>query len=79
MDLWWQGQTKTLEPQKISLVLTDSAKDKLVELGYDPQLGARPLRRVLQRNVESLVAKSLLSGEAVAGQTITIDAGDIKK
>ena len=79
IDLMVAGTNKTLEPQKISLVLTDAAKDKLVELGYDPQLGARPLRRVLQRNVESLVAKSLLSGEAVAGQTITIDAGDIKK
>ena len=79
IDLMIAGTNKTLETQKISVTITDEAKDKLVELGYDPQLGARPLRRVLQRNVESQVAKALLAGDAVAGQTITIDAGDIKK
>lgn len=79
IDLIVAGTNKTLEPQKISLVVEDAAKEKLVELGYDPKLGARPLRRAVQRSVESLVAKQVLSGEAQAGDVVTITADDIKK
>lgn len=79
IDLIIAGTNKTLEPQKISVVLEDSAKDKLVELGYDPQLGARPLRRAVQRSVESLVAKRMLSGETNPGDVMTITAADIQK
>ena len=67
IDLIIAGVNKTLEPQKVSLVLADDAKAKLVDLGYDPQLGARPLRRVVQRNVESLIAKRMLGGEVQPG------------
>lgn len=63
---------KTLAPQKISVVLTDDAKELLVERGYDPQMGARPLRRVVQKSIENLVAKLVLSGSAQNGSTITI-------
>lgn len=79
IDLILAGINKTLEPQKISVVVDDGAKDILVELGYDPQLGARPLRRAVQRSVESLIAKRMLSGEASPGDTIAITAGDIQK
>lgn len=79
IDLMIAGINKTLEPQRVSLVVADDAKAKLVELGYDPQLGARPLRRVVQRNVESLMAKRMLSGELQPGQTLTVTAADITK
>lgn len=77
IDLMIASINKTLEPQRVSLVVADDAKMKLIELGYDPQLGARPLRRVVQRTVESQVAKRLLSGELQPGQTLTITAADI--
>lgn len=77
IDLMIAGINRTLEPQKVSLVVADDAKTKLIELGYDPQLGARPLRRVVQRTVESQVAKRLLNGELQPGQTLTITAADI--
>lgn len=79
IDLMIAGINKTLEPQRVSLVVADEAKTKLIELGYDPQLGARPLRRVVQRTVESQVAKRLLSGELQPGQTLTITAADISE
>lgn len=77
IDLIIAGINKTLEPQKVAVRVEVEAKTKLVELGYDPQLGARPLRRVVQRSVESLVAKRLLSGELEPGQTLAVTAADI--
>jgi ATP-dependent Clp protease ATP-binding subunit ClpC len=79
IDLIIAGINQTLQPQKVSLVVADDAKEKLVDLGYDPQLGARPLRRVVQRNVESLLAKRMLSGELQAGGTLTVTAADISE
>lgn len=73
------GINKTLENQKIKLVVDEPAQAKLVELGYDPRLGARPLRRVVQRTVESVIAKRLLEGSAKAGDTLTIGIDDIEK
>ena len=78
IDLMISGTNKTLANKHISLSLTDSAKAKLVDMGYDPQLGARPLRRVVQRTVESLIAKRMLADEVAPGETIVIDAGDIQ-
>ena len=77
IDLMIAGINKTLETQKITLTVASDAKSKLIELGYDPQLGARPLRRVVQRTIESQIAKRLLSGELQPGQTVTITAADI--
>lgn len=65
---------KTLTPQKISVKLTDDALDLLVEKGYDPLLGARPMRRVVQKTVENIVAKLVLSGAATPGSEIAITA-----
>ena len=50
----------------------------LVDLGYDPRLGARPMRRVVSRLVENLIAKRLLSGEITSGSSITLDVSDLK-
>jgi len=79
IDLLIAGVNRTLEPQKVSVAISDDAKTKLIDLGYDPQLGARPLRRVVQRTVESQVAKKLLSGELQPGQTLSITAADISE
>lgn len=77
VDLIIAGINKTLEPQKISLTVDDEAKNKLVQKGNDPKLGARPLRRAVQRTVESLIAKRMLDGSVQAGDTIAIVASDI--
>lgn len=70
IDRMLVGINKTLQNQNISVVVDADAKQYLVEQGYDPRLGARPLRRVVQRAVESTVAKMLLSGDATPGSTV---------
>lgn len=72
------GVNATLAPQKIQVTLNEGAVAKLAEIGYDPRLGARPMRRVVQRSVENLVAKRLLGGEVQAGESITITEADIE-
>ncbi len=72
VDLMIKTVNKTLAPQKISVKLTDDAKLLLVEKGYDPQMGARPMRRVVQKTVENLLAKLMLSGTVDSGATIEI-------
>ncbi len=67
----------TLEPQKIQVALTDAAIAQLVAAGYDPRLGARPMRRMVQRRVEDAVAGQILRGQAKAGDTITLDLADV--
>lgn len=71
------GVNKTLEPQKVSVQLSDGATTKLATIGYDPRLGARPMRRVVQRSVENLIAKRLLEGTAQPGDVIEITENDI--
>ena len=68
---------QTLANQNISVQLTDAAVAKIVADGYDPRLGARPMRRTLQRAVEDTVAQKILSGEAKPGDSIRLDAGDL--
>lgn len=77
IDLIIGSLNKTLDAQQVVIRVNDDAKMKLIDMGYDPKLGARPLRRVVQRTVESLVAKHLLSGQLQPGQTLTISADDI--
>ena len=72
-----EGLNKNVAAQNITIILADDAKDVLVEAGYDPRLGARPMRRVVQRAVESTVAKKILSGELQPGETLTLAADDI--
>ncbi|MDR0398077.1 MAG: AAA family ATPase [Candidatus Nomurabacteria bacterium] len=78
-DLIVAGVNKTLAHQKIKVVVDAGAKELLVEAGYDPRLGARPMRRVVQRVVENQVAKKVLSGEAAGGSTITITEEDVSR
>ncbi|GAC1386436.1 MAG: hypothetical protein NVS1B7_4970 [Candidatus Saccharimonadales bacterium] len=77
VDLIMAQMNQTLASQKISVVLEDDAKAWLVDNGYDPRLGARPLRRIIQQTVESSIAKSVLSGTLAAGMTMTFTARDL--
>lgn len=70
---------KMLEPQKVRVEVAEDAKYLLVEHGYDPRLGARPMRRIVQKTVENTVAKSMLSGNLSAGGSITIDRQHIEQ
>jgi ATP-dependent Clp protease ATP-binding subunit ClpB len=63
-----------LARRELLLEVTDRAKEKLAELGWDPQYGARPLKRAIQRHVEDPLARQVLAGEVVAGDTIVADA-----
>lgn len=72
VDLILASVNKNLEEQNISVTVTDDAKEYLVEAGYDPRLGARPMRRVVQRAVENTVAKQMLAKQVEAGATIEI-------
>jgi len=62
-----------LQDRRITLKLTDEAKEHLVRLGFDPSYGARPLKRTLQREIENVLARKLLAGEVHDGQTVTVD------
>jgi len=68
---------KTLANQNISVELTQASIAKIVEVGNDPRLGARPMRRTLQKAVEDTVAQKILKGEAQAGSHIKLDASDL--
>lgn len=78
VDLLIAGLNKRLAAQKVSVSLTQEAKLLLANTGYDPRLGARPLRRVVQRVVENLVAQHMLQGNITSGQQIQLDAPDIQ-
>jgi ATP-dependent Clp protease ATP-binding subunit ClpB len=68
--------TRRLEERKLTLTLTDAAKAYLAERGYDPAFGARPLKRLIQREVQDPLAMKLLAGEIHDGDTVRVDTGD---
>ncbi|HEY5442569.1 MAG TPA: AAA family ATPase [Candidatus Saccharimonadales bacterium] len=68
---------QTLAQQNISIALTEAAIAKVVSVGNDPRLGARPMRRTLQRAVEDVVAQKILKSEAQAGDHVILDAPDL--
>ena len=73
VDLMMKDLHKRLQEQEISMEVTPEAREKLVEEGYDPAYGARPLRRTIQRLVEDPLADSLLRGRYKAGDTVKVD------
>ena len=73
VDLLVEDLNRRLKDQELSLRLTDAAKDYIIEGGYDPIYGARPLKRYLQKYVETLTAKLILSGNVGTEDTIVID------
>jgi ATP-dependent Clp protease ATP-binding subunit ClpC len=76
VDLQMKEIRERLEERGIAVKLTEDAREWLAEEGYDPAFGARPLRRTLQRYLESPLSKQLLLGEFEAGDQILADVGD---
>lgn len=76
IDLQIAGLNRRLAEQQITCVLTDAAKTAIVDAAYDPEYGARPLRRYVQHTVETMLSKRLLRGDILPGQTVTVDAVD---
>jgi ATP-dependent Clp protease ATP-binding subunit ClpC len=79
VDLILVDVNKNLSEQKITVTVAQDAKEYLVEAGYDPRLGARPMRRVVQRSVENTVAKQMLAKEVEAGGYIEISLNQVKE
>jgi ATP-dependent Clp protease ATP-binding subunit ClpC len=69
---------RNLATQNISVELTDAALASLVKQGYDPQFGSRPMRRVIQRTVEDVIAKRILQGQAAPGTKVLLDLPDLQ-
>lgn len=65
-----------LKEQDINLTITDAAKAKIAEEGYDPEYGARPLRRAIQKHIEDRLSEELLKGTVLNGQHIDLDVAD---
>ena len=62
-----------LAEKQLSLAVTDAAKDFIVENGYDPVYGARPLRRYIQHELETLIARAIVENRFAAGSVVTVD------
>jgi ATP-dependent Clp protease ATP-binding subunit ClpC len=73
VDLMLNRVDAQLKNKDMGLELTPAAKDLLAEKGYDPVLGARPLRRTIQREIEDLLSEKILFGELRAGQIVVVD------
>ncbi len=76
IDLQIAKLNQRLAEQQITCVLTEAAKHTIVDAAYDPQYGARPLRRYVQHTVETMLSKRLLRGDIAPGQTVTVDTRD---
>jgi ATP-dependent Clp protease ATP-binding subunit ClpB len=75
VDIQLTNVAKLLKDRKIGLEVTAAARDRIIAEGYDPQYGARPMRRAIQRLVQDPLALKLLNGDFMAGDTILVDAG----
>ncbi|KEF35292.1 protein disaggregation chaperone [Deinococcus sp. RL] len=73
VDIQTQGLRKRLAERRVTLHLTDAAKDRLAVIGYDPAFGARPLKRAIAREIETPLAREILSGHVTDGSTLTVD------
>jgi ATP-dependent Clp protease ATP-binding subunit ClpA len=73
VDIQLRTVTKMLKDRKLKLIVTPAAKDAIISEGYDPQFGARPMRRAIQRLVQDPLAQKLLRGEFTEGETIEVD------
>lgn len=78
VSLILKGINKNLATQKVFVNVEDEAQRLLVDAGYDPRLGARPMRRIVQKTVENIVAEKMLSGEMVPGSGINLNKEDIQ-
>ena len=78
MSLQVERLRTRLEQRKLDLQLSDTAADWLTTIGFDPVYGARPLKRAIQRELETPIAKAILAGQLSEGQTVQVDAADDK-
>ena len=78
VDLQMKHLNERLSDKQLTVTLTDEAKQYVIDSGYDPVYGARPLKRFLQKNVETLAARVILEGQVSMGDTITIGLSDGK-
>ena len=62
-----------LREKNIDLVLTDAAVDAIAEAGFDPVYGARPLKRYMQSHLETMLARKIVAGDVLPGQTVRVD------
>ena len=76
IDLQIAKLNHRLETQQIRVAMTEAAKLAIVDASYDPQYGARPLRRYVQHTVETMLSKRILRGQILPGQTVTVDAAE---
>jgi len=76
VELQMKDVQERLSEHGLTVKLTDKARDWLANVGYDPSFGARPLRRALQKHVESPLSVSLLSGHFSTGDTILVDVNE---
>ena len=74
VDLMLADLRKRLEDKQLKLVVTDAAKNAIIDGGYDPIYGARPLKRYIQSHVETMIAKEIIGSAHTAGDTLTVDA-----
>lgn len=75
VEIQLQSLRARLAEKRITLILTETAKDYLAERGYDPVFGARPLKRVISRELETPLAVKILAGEVKEGDAVVVDAG----
>jgi ATP-dependent Clp protease ATP-binding subunit ClpB len=73
VDIQLRGLERRLASRRLSLIVTDAAKDWLARAGYDPAYGARPLKRLIQRSIGDQLAMALLEGKYTDGDTVTVD------
>ena len=78
-DLILADANRTLEPQKITVTVDADARDLLADRGYDPKLGPRPMRRIVQSSIENIVAKEVLAGNLKSGGEINITTAMIRQ
>ena len=74
IDILMRGLKRRLADKTLKLEVTDGAKTLLIDRGFDPVYGARPLKRYLQSSAETLLAKEILRGELPSGSTLVLDA-----
>ena len=74
VDLMLADLRRRLADKQLELVVTDAAKNAIIDGGYDPIYGARPLKRYIQAHVETMIAKEIIGGSHAAGDTLTVDA-----
>ena len=76
IDLHIAEPNQRLAQQQITCQVTQAAKSAIIDAAYNPEFGARPLRRYVQHTVETMLSKRILRGDVTPGQTVTVDCKD---